>query len=84
MNTSLHQSSGIVLDKTTERMEESRDGENTCEMMSPGPAMAVTLTDSQQLWLPVQNLHENKLGRIPAQMVEMISKPHPLLATDTF
>lgn len=84
MHTSLHQSSGTVLNKKTERMEESRDGEKNYEMMSPGPAMAVTLMDSQQLWLPVQDLHKNKLGRIPAQMVEMISKPNPLLAADTF
>lgn len=83
MHTSLHQSSGTVLDKKTERLEESEDGEN-CEMMSPGRALAVTLMDSQQLWFPVQDLHKNKPGRIPAQMVEMISKPHPLLATDTF
>lgn len=58
-------------------MAELKDEEKNGEMMSPGPAMAVTLTDSQQLWLPVQSLHKNKAGRIPAQMVEMISMPHP-------
>lgn len=46
MHTSLHQSSGTVLNKKTERMEESRDGKKNYEMMSPGPAMAVTLMDT--------------------------------------
>lgn len=43
-----------------EILRQSKDGKEYYEMLSPLSVMAMTHMDSQQLWLPAQNLHKIK------------------------
>jgi hypothetical protein len=67
---------------TSSRSSQSQ-GNNTekgweCEVLSSGHGMAVTVMNSQQLWIPAEDLTNIKPLRIPTQKGEAIPKTPPL------
>lgn len=60
-------------------MQELRDGEEYCEMLSSGHAIAFVHRNSHQLWLLAQDLYKIKPTKISTLMGHMIARLQFLL-----
>lgn len=50
---------GTISEEETERTKKQEEGEEVCDMLSPGRDLAISLMSSQQLWLPHKQASPN-------------------------
>lgn len=73
----LYQSAGDILREEVEGMNELEDGEGCYKVLSPGHDTPTAVMNSQELWLPTQDLYKIK----PTEMLggKMVPRVHPNL-----